>query len=418
MTRFISLTFLPNYDEWYYLASWNGIKNGGVLYKTILDNKPPLAYFLYAIPDVLSLYVTLSILSAVIAYFIAKIAQNFYAGCIFLCITGAVPSYMELNLEYWILACIVPAYYFVLTKQSIFWHRWAYFLCGTSLMIKQHSLLLVLPIVIYGLYSTAHLFKKSIYFAGIIPLLCFFYLVYMNILSSAYEWTVKYNFEYKDLSETRGYIWKRFVYGQLFALPVYAGIFLSIKNIKSRLDIFLLFVVLFAIVSVWIGRALYLHYQLLIFPFLIVFFYRMASVKHQKYVLASMVLIFLFGQISYVYAYVSPHKIWINRIEGVVNYQEQKGIKSLLTDKCIVFSADSTVGIDYRKVKYILFCQGLEYLKKLGSVQKQLFSCDFYLADAIYVVDKACLNKYVGDLRYKIVYEYGHNVGIEIEHCE
>lgn len=419
LTRLISLTFIENYDEWYYLAVWNAIKNGGTLYQTILDNKPPLAYFLYAIPDNISLYVTLSILSAIIACFISKLTDNIYAGHIFLLITGAIPSYMELNLEYWVLACILPAYYYILNKQSVVWHRWAYFLFGTSIMIKHNSLLLVLPAAIYGLYSMPILFRKSAYYAAVVPILCLLYVVYTNTLLDAYLWIIEFNFWYKDLSETGGYIWKRFVYGQLFALPVYAGVLVSVKNIrKNRLHIFLISTFLLAVGSTWIGRELYLHYQLLIFPFLILLFYRISSAKHQKYVFIGTVCVTLFGQTNYVYAYTTPYKTWISRTEGIINYQQKQKIIWFQTQKPLVLSAESTLGLDYHKVKYIASCCCLEFLKKKNPAQKQWFSCNFYLKDAVYVVSKSCLNEYVGDLKYKIVYEYQDNVGIELETCK
>jgi hypothetical protein len=419
LTRFISVTFLLNYDEWYYLASWNGIKNGGVLYKTILDNKPPLAYFLYAIPDKFSLYITLSILSAIIAYFIGRIADNFYAGHIFLFITGAIPSYLELNLEYGILVLLLPAYYFILKKESTIWHIWAYFLCGASLMIKQHSLLLVIPITIYDLYYSPHLFKKSIYYILIIPILCMFYLIFTDTIYSAFLWVIDFNFWYKDLSETGGYIWKRFVYGQLFALPVYAGILIFVKNVKkSSLHILWISVFLLAVGSAWIGKELYLHYQILIFPFLILLFYQISVRKQQKYVYITTLLIFIFGQTNCLYTYFYNRKTWLTQIEGVISYEERKNIVALQTNKPIVFSAKSVIGLDYRKVKHIALCRSLEYLKKQHTKSKQLFTCDFYIKDALCVVSKSCVSEYVGDLPYKVVYEYEDNVGIIIEQCK
>ncbi len=419
LTRLVSLTFLPNYDEWYYLASWNGIRNGGVLYKTILDNKPPLAYFLYIIPDIFSLYVTLSVLSAIIAFFIGKLAENSYAGHVFLLITSTVPSYLELNLEYWILACLLPAYYFILKKQSAVWHRWAYFLCGASLMIKQHSLLLVIPIILYGAIKYPNLFKKSIYYLLILPTICLLYIIYTNTFYESYLWIIEFNFWYKDLSETGGYMWKRFIYGQLFALPVYVGILLSIKNAqKNALHFTLITVLTLSIGSVWIGKELYLHYQLLIFPFLIILFYALADVIHQKYVFIAILAICIFGQLSYTYTYISSKKTWLTDIEGVVSYQEKKVVPKLESDKCIIFSSDSNIGLNYRKVKYILWYGSLEYLKKKNfTQQKQLLSCNFHLKDAVYIVSQSCLKRYVGDLKYKTVYEYGDNIGIEIESC-
>lgn len=417
--KLISLTFLLNYDEWYYLASWNGIKNGGILYKTILDNKPPLAYFLYAIPDIISVYVTLSILSAIIAFYLYKISENIVAGHIFLFITSAIPSYTELNLEYWILACILPVYYFILKKNTVFWHSLAYFLCGTSLMIKQHSLLLIIPILLYGLLKHKRLFWKGISWLFLVPLLCLFYIVYTNTLYPAYECIIKYNLWYKDLSETGGYIWKRFVYGQLFPLPVYAGILFSIKNIhKQVLSVLWIIVLTLAVSSVWIGKELYLHYQILIFPFLILLFYEISIQKYQKYVYISMLFVCVFGQANCMYTYLYNRKTWLTNTEGVLSYQEIKKIIPLKTDKFIVFSAQSTIGLDYHKVKYIALCRSMEYLKKQNGASRQLFSFDFYLKDAVYVVSKPCLDEYVGDMKYKVVYDYQDNIGIMIEECK
>jgi len=418
-TRLISLTLLPNYDEWYYLASWNSLQNGGVLYKTILDNKPPLAYFLYAIPDTFSLYITLSILSAVIAYFIYKIADNLYAGHVFLWITASVPSYLELNLEYWVLACILPAYYYLLKKENVAWHRWAYFLCGASVMIKQHSLLLIIPVIIYAIVNNKKMLYKSIYCITILPVICFFYILYTDTFYNAYVWIIEFNFWYKDLSETGMYIWKRFIYGQFFAVFVYAGLLLSVKNIRKKpLHFVWIGSLILALLSVWIGKELYLHYQLLVFPFLIIFFYEISLQKIKSYVFVGTLGIFIFGQISYVYTYVYDKKTWLTRTEGVISYQEKKQIKPLPINKPLVFSAQSTVGLDYHKVKYIALCKSLEYLKRKNTTQKQLLSCDFYIQDAIYIVPKLCLKEYVGDLKYNIVYEYEENVGVEIEKCQ
>jgi hypothetical protein len=418
-TRLISLTLLPNYDEWYYLASWNSLQNGGVLYKTILDNKPPLAYFLYAIPDTFSLYITLSILSAVIACFIYKIADNLYAGHVFLFITGAIPSYLELNLEYWVLACILPAYYYLLKKESVLWHRWAYFLCGASLMIKQHSLLFIIPLVIYAIANNRKIFYRSIYFIAILPVICFFYILYTDTFYNAYVWIIEFNFWYKDLSETGGYIWKRFVYGQFFAVFVYIGLILSLKNIqKKSLHFVFMGVLALGLGSVWIGKELFLHYQLLVFPFLVLLFYQISIQKHRMYVYTSTLCIFIFGQASCMYTYMYSQKTWLTRTEGVISYQEKKQIKPLPINKPLVFSAQSTVGLDYHKVKYIALCKSLEYLKRKNTTQKQLLSCDFYIQDAIYIVPKLCLKEYVGDLKYNIVYEYEENVGVEIEKCQ
>lgn len=420
LTRLISFIFPLNYDEWYYLASWNSIKNGGILYQSVLDNKPPLAYFLYIIPDSLSLYGTLSILSAVIGYFISKIVENIYAGYTFLLITAAIPSYLELNLEYWILSCIIPAYYYVLKKNCLSGQKLAYFLCGASLMIKQHSLLLIIPLVMYGLLCYLRMFRKSIYYIVILPILCFLYVIYTDTLYDAYTWIIDYNFWYKNMSETGKYIWKRFLYGQLFALPLYLGLLFCIRNIKKDSFHFVLIAVLWlSIGSTWIGKALYLHYQLLIFPFLILVFYTVCIQKITKYAYISILCITVLGQMNCLYTYLYGKKTWITRIEGVMSYKEQKNILPLKTNKPVVFSAMSTIGIDYRNVKYVVLCRNLEYIqKRKNNTENRLLPCYLFLKNAIYVVDKQYLSEYIGTLPYKIVYEYQNNVGIEIETCK
>jgi hypothetical protein len=179
----------------------------------------------------------------------------------------------------------------------------------------------------------------------------------------------------------------------------------------------LIAVLILAVLSVWIGKELYLHYQLLVFPFLVILFYQISSTKTRVFVYAGTLGISIFGQASYVYTYVYSQKTWLTRTEGVISYQEKKQIKPLSINKPVVFSAQSTVGLDYRKVKYIALCKSLEYLKPKNKAQNQLLSCDFYLKDGIYIVPDNYLKDYTGDLKYKIVYQYQNNVGIEIEEC-
>lgn len=204
-------------------------------------------------------------------------------GMFFLMITATLPSFLELNLEYWVLGCILPAYYYLFEKKSIWGYRFAYFLCGAALMIKQHSLLLVLPLVLYNLWTYSRHFWRNAYFALILPLFCLFYLVYCSTTHLVYDWLIGYNLWYKNLSETGKYIWKRFIYGQFFLLPLYVGLGLVILSIKSNIrHLILLLAFVLSLSSVWIGKELYLHYQILIIPFLILLFFELAPGKENK----------------------------------------------------------------------------------------------------------------------------------------
>ncbi|MDW8301799.1 MAG: hypothetical protein RML38_05000 [Bacteroidia bacterium] len=419
LSRIVYLTLYPNYDEWYYLACWNAIKNGEALYRTILDNKPPLAYFLYAVPDNISLFATQTILSTIVAFFTALIARHYAAGMFFLMITATLPSFLELNLEYWVLGCILPAYYYLFEKKSIWGYRFAYFLCGAALMIKQHSLLLVLPLVLYNLWTDPRHFWRNAYFALILPLFCLFYLVYCSTTHLVYDWLIGYNLWYKNLSETGKYIWKRFIYGQFFLLPLYVGLGLVILSIKSNIrHLILLLAFVLSLSSVWIGKELYLHYQILIIPFLILLFFELAPQKKIKSIMAGVAVFFLLSQATYFYTYLTGTNTWMKKLEGVLSYQEQKQIPILAKGRVLVFSAESHIGLDYRQVKHIAVCSCLEYLNRNNPHSaRQLLSCDLYLKNAIYVVPKSCLKRYVGSLGYRIVFEYQDNVGIEIDHC-
>ncbi|MCS7075110.1 MAG: hypothetical protein NZ455_00270 [Bacteroidia bacterium] len=415
-TRLIYLTFSINYDEWYYLAAWTGIKNGATLYQTILDNKPPLAYFLYAIPDIISPFFTLILISCIVSFYIHKITHYRSAGIIFLLVTAASPSYLELNLEYWVLLCMLPAYYWIFEKKNITWYKGAYLLCGASLMIKQHTLLLVIPLLAYSIFLYPTHFWRSVYPIFILPIICLIYVIYTQTLREAYDWIIGYNLWYRNLSETGSYIWKRFVYGQFFVLPLYIGLFLSLSKVKNNIkQITLWAAFILSLSSAWIGKELYLHYQLLTIPFLILLFFEVVSQRVKIIAVFACSGLFLFGQISYLYTYFTGESTWIKKLEGVLSYQEQKSIPSFCGDNPIIFSAESNLGLNYRNVKYIAVCSCLEYLKRKNPHQERLLTDKFYIHKAVYVVSKSCLQSYVRGIKYRVIFEYQDNVGIEIE---
>lgn len=268
-------------DAPYYLSVARDISNGLIPYKDIFNSYTPAMMYLNAMifrifdgPGYhyfLVFQYVLILMSSVFLYLICrkvdldKLKSTFLGLFLFIAVLSSDGNYI--NLEVYILFCVLLSFWFLINKQFF----WTGIFLALSFFCKQYGILNFLPFfLLVGLY---HGFKKkhviNFVIGAVLPLLAFlvYFLLIENVTFISLIKQLSGSGYVQSIASTKS-LFSILVGAKVFFLLIVPLFFLKIKPFKNKTDAVLILGILINLIPVAIQN--FQHYYILTFPYIFV----------------------------------------------------------------------------------------------------------------------------------------------------
>lgn len=292
-------------DAPFYLSLARDISNGLIPYKDILNSYTPAMMYLnamvYRIIDdpgyhyFLVFQYALILLSSGLLYMICrkfdmdKFKSTFFSLFLFISILSSDGNYI--NLEVYILLCVLLSFWFLINKQFF----WTGIFLGLSFFFKQYGILNFLPFFfLVGLY---HKFEKKhliIFIIGsVLPLLAFlgYFIIIENVsFVSLIRQLSGSGYGQSGASSAKS-IFSLIAGFKVFLLLIFPLFFLRINPFKNKIDGILIIGILANLIPVLIQN--FPHYFILTYPYIFVLMARNYKNFDRRFLLVSNLMLLI-----------------------------------------------------------------------------------------------------------------------------
>jgi hypothetical protein len=212
-----------------------------------------------------------------------KLKSAFLGLFLFIAVLSSDGNYI--NLEVYILLCVLLSFWFLINKQFF----WTGIFLALSFFSKQYGILNFLPFfLLVGLY---HGFEKkhlrNFVIGAVLPLLVFlvYYLIIENVsFISLIKQLTGSGYGQKGIASTKS-LFSIFVGSKVFLLLIIPLFFLKIKPLKNKTDAVLILGILINLIPIAIQN--FQHYYILTFPYIFVLIARNFKNFNRKFLIVS-----------------------------------------------------------------------------------------------------------------------------------
>jgi len=292
-------------DAPYYLSIARDISDGLILYKDILNSYTPAMMYLnsmiFRIFDdpgyhyFLVFQYVLILISSGFLYLICrkldldKLKSAFLGLFLFIAVLSSDGNYI--NLEVYILLCVLLSFWFLINKQFF----WTGIFLALSFFCKQYGILNFLPFfLLVGLYhgfDKKHLINFII--GATIPLVAFlvYFLLIENVsFMNLIEQLSGKGYGQKGVSSTKS-IFSLIVGFKVFLLLIFPLFFLRINPLKNKIDGILIIGILVNLIPVLIQN--FPHYFILTYPYIFILMARNYKNFDKRFLLVSNLMLII-----------------------------------------------------------------------------------------------------------------------------